>query len=355
MGESVLDLLRPELRELRGYSAAAPDFDRCRLHANESPWDDDLSLECTAINRYPPVRAFELEQRLAHVYGTAPANLLVTRGSDDGIDLLVRSFCRAGLDAVLVTPPTFGMYSVAARVQHAGVVEVPLQRQRDFGLDAQAVIDACHDASIRLVFLCSPNNPTGTRLAPEAVHAVCAALAGRAVVVVDEAYAEFTRAASHISALEGFDNLIVLRTLSKAHALAGARCGAVVAHPGVIDVLGNVAQPYAMPSPIIAAAMQRLTPEALAQTDARITQLIALRESLASRLATLPWVRHVWPSDTNFLLVDVDDANGLVARLHQRNLLVRAFPDKPGLEHSVRISIGTPDQQKSLLNALECI
>jgi histidinol-phosphate aminotransferase len=353
MNGSVLDLVRPDLRDLQGYVAAEPDFERLRLHANESPWDTSVELPCEALNRYPPVRALALEQRLADVYGIEAERLLVTRGSDDGIDLLVRTFCRAGEDAVLTTPPTFGMYAVAARIQNALHVEVPLISGEDFRLDVQAVLAACEASPVRLVFLCSPNNPTGQRLAPESVREICTALAGRAVVVVDEAYAEFTGASSHAADLDRHDNLIVLRTLSKAHGLAGVRCGAVLAAPSLITLLCGIAPPYSTPSPVISAVLARLTDEALAQTAERMVTTAQLRSRLSASLTPLRWVRHVWPSDANFVLVDVDEPDALVAWCREHDVLIRRFPGKPGLDQAVRISIGTPEQVERLISLLE--
>jgi histidinol-phosphate aminotransferase len=353
MSGSVLDLVRPDLRDLDAYAAAAPDFDRLRLHANESPWPTDLDLPCEGLNRYPPVRALDLEARLAEVYGVAPASLLVTRGSDDGIDLLVRAFCRAGEDAVLTTPPTFGMYAVAARLQNAGHVAVPLRADAGFAPDAQGILEACAGAPVRLVFLCSPNNPTGNRIAPSTVGEICAALAGRSVVVVDEAYAEFTGDTGHAADLARFENLVVLRTMSKAHGLAGVRCGAVLAAPALVEFLAAIAPPYSTPSPVIGAVLARLTPAALAETAQRMALTAQTRAWTAERLARLPAVRRVWPSDANFLLVEVDDASGLVAHCHARDLLIRHFPGKAGLENAVRISIGTPAQMERLVATVE--
>lgn len=351
----VLDLVRQDLRDLQAYQAATPDFDRLRLHANESPWDEPLELHVGSINRYPPVRAIDLEARLAEVYGVKGEQLLVTRGSDDGIDLLVRTFCAAGRDAVLTTPPTFGMYAVAARVQNAQCVEVPLQANLHWALDGQGIIAAVDASPVRLVFLCSPNNPTGNALDREAVLDLCRALQGRAAVVVDQAYGEFASAPSFAGDLDEHPNLIVLRTLSKAHGMAGVRCGAVLAHPTLIELLSALAPPYSTPSPVISAVMARLTDQALARTAERLEVLAQQRERLRGVLEELPYVRHVWPSEANFLLVQVDDATRRVAACHANGVLLRSFGDKPGLAETVRISVGTPAQVDRLVAVLRAI
>ncbi|MEO0421245.1 MAG: histidinol-phosphate transaminase [Pseudomonadota bacterium] len=351
----VLALVRDDLRTLEGYQAAAPDFERLRLHANESPWDDTLTIEQSAINRYPPVRALDLEARLAEVYGVRPEQLLVTRGSDDGIDLLVRTFCAAGQDAVLTTPPTFGMYAVAARLQNARCVEVPLRADQDWCMDETAIADAVDAHPVRLIFLCSPNNPTGNSLDRDAVLRLCRAVGRKAAVVVDQAYGEFTGGAGFAADLDAYPNLIVLRTLSKAHGLAGVRCGAVLADPALIALLAALAPPYATPSPVIGAVLDRLSEEALAQTAKRLQVIGEQRARLRKVLEMLPYVRNVWPSDANFLLVQVDDAARVVADCHEHGVLLRSFRDKPGLGEAIRISIGTPAQTDRLIAILESI
>ncbi len=351
----VLDIVREDLRDLKGYQAAAPDFERLRLHANESPWDESLEVQQGSINRYPPVRALELEARLAQVYGVREEQLLVTRGSDDGIDLLVRTFCAAGRDAVLITPPTFGMYAVAARLQNAACVEVPLDAEQGWSLDEQAILAAVEANSIRLLFLCSPNNPTGNAIPRETVLRLCQAVAGRAAVVVDQAYGEFAVEAGLASDLHAHTNLIILRTLSKAHGLAGVRCGAVLGHPSLIALLATLAPPYSTPSPVISAVLAQLSDDALALTAQRLGVIAEQRERLRRALEALPCVRRVWPSEANFLLVQVEDAARLVADCHEHGVLLRSFRDKPGLGESVRISVGTPEQMDRLIAVLEAV
>src|SRR5688500_13729429 len=188
---SVLSLARPEIVALKAYSHASwdPAFDR--LHANELPWRAETDRSLAGLNRYPEPHPHVLAQRLAVLYGVAAQQLLPGRGSDESIDLLVRGFCRAGVDNVIICPPTFGMYAVAARIQGAQVREVPLLRDQGFALDTAGVLGAC-DANTRIVFLCSPNNPTGNAMAPAAIEQLLLTLTDRALVVVDEAYLEFS-------------------------------------------------------------------------------------------------------------------------------------------------------------------
>ncbi len=355
MNPHITHLMRPDLRGAQAYQAAEPDFSRLRLHANESPWqvgEADLSEgSMSGLNRYPPVRPLALEQQLAALYDVRREQLIATRGSDDGIDLLLRGFCRAGLDSIVVQPPCFTMYQSFARVQGARVIQVPLAAERDFALQPEEVAAACAEHT-RLVFLCSPNNPTGTLQQPGQILQVCRQLRGRAMVVVDEAYIEFASNNSVTEQLDAHDNLIVLRTLSKAYGLAGARCGAVLAHPQVIQLLQTIAPPYAMPEPVIrivCAGLAQHTPALQARRMAAVhTQRALLREALAA----LPHVQRIWPSEANFLLVDFSNPQQAVNQCREGNVLVRHFTHDPVLAQSVRITVGTEAQNAQLLRCL---
>ena len=279
---SVLDLARPELLALEPYSSARLEAGRAQvmLNANESPEpayaDDEL-----ALNRYPDPQPADLIERLAAAFGVSAGQVYAGRGSDEAIDLLTRAFCRAGQDAVLVSPPTFGMYAVAAGVQGAAVLQVPLDAGRDFALDADAVIAAAQANPVKLVYLCSPNNPTGGAVPRAQILRIVAALAGRCLVVVDEAYGEFGDQPSLADALGTHPNLAVLRTLSKAYGLAGARIGVLLAAAEIIGLMRRIMAPYPLPTPSVAAALRAFTPEATAARVARIARTRAERARLA--------------------------------------------------------------------------
>jgi len=289
---------------------------------------------------------------MAAIYGVTPDRLILGRGSDEVIDLLVRAFCRAGRDAVLTCPPTFGMYKVAAQIQGARVLEVPLVPDRGFALDATRVVDAASDG-VKIVFLCSPNNPTGNLLDPAAVAGVVDALSGRALVVVDEAYIEFADRGSLSAELTRHPHLVVLRTLSKAHALAGARCGAALADPGIIGLLKRLLPPYAIAEGSIEAVQRALAPEPLAETRTRITELVAERERMRTRLPRSRLVRRVWPSDANFLLVACHDPQEFLDRGIRAGLLVRDVRRQKSLGDCMRVTVGSREQNDRLLTALE--
>jgi histidinol-phosphate aminotransferase len=346
---SVLSLARPEIVALKAYSHASwdPAFDR--LHANELPWRAETDRTLAGLNRYPEPHPHELAARLAQLYGVQPEQLLPGRGSDESIDLLLRGFCRAGIDNVIICPPTFGMYAVAARIQGAAVREVPLRAADGFSLDVERILAAC-DAHTRVVFLCSPNNPTGNALDPAAVEKILTALAGRALVAVDEAYIEFSGDVSLTSQLAKYPHLVVLRTLSKAYGLAGARVGSLIASPEIVSLLAKVIPPYSIPQLTIEAVLSTLSPPQLAIQIERVAQVRAERERLRAGLAGLRGIRKVWPSVANFLLVDFDTADQVLSAARDAKLLIRDMRNVS--PHSLRISVGTPEQNDRLIRSL---
>jgi histidinol-phosphate aminotransferase len=346
-----LALARPEILTLQPYQHAAWEPSLERMHANEMPWRADGDPSGAGMNRYPEPQPAALVEHLADLYGVSPKNVLVGRGSDEGIDLVVRAFCRAGLDSVLICPPTFGMYKVSARIQGAGLVEVPLVKERGFALDADAVLRTWREG-IKLVFLCTPNNPTGNLLRRSDIELICRELADRAVVVVDEAYIEFAHEESMVNVLERWSNLVVLRTLSKAYALAGARCGALMAHAEIVELLGRVITPYALPIHTIESALRLTDAEHVRESRYRIERIRAERQRLSDSLATLPLIRRVWPSDANFLLVDCVDADCVFRAAIAVGLIIRDPRSQPQLSTCLRISIGTPEQNERLVRGI---
>jgi histidinol-phosphate aminotransferase len=345
------ELARPEIQTLKAYEHAVWEPGLVRLHANELPWRQLNDHSQAGLNRYPEPHPHELTAALARFYGVEPARLLASRGSDEAIDLLVRSYCRAGQDAILICPPTFGMYGVAARVQGAEVLAAPLQRESGYDCDFAALRAQCTDR-VKLVFLCSPNNPTGNRFDAEAIAALARDLAGRALLVIDEAYVEFAEAPSLAAQLEALPGLVLLRTLSKAYALAGARCGALIAHPEVVALLRKVIQPYALTQLTIEAVFAALEPQAIAEAHAHRATIKTERARVADALKSHKCVRRVWPSEANFLLVEFDDAGAALERAHAVGVLVRDLRAALHPAQTLRISIGSPEQNDQLLASL---
>jgi histidinol-phosphate aminotransferase len=347
----ITDLARPEIVALKAYKHAAWEPKLIRLHANELPWRSDGDSSREGLNRYPEPQPRALIERLASLYNVAPGRILVARGSDDAIDLLIRAFCCADCDAVLVCPPTFGMYTVAAQIQGAGVITVPLKAGDGFALDEKAVLEHC-TPQVKIVFVCSPNNPTGNLLDRESIVRIAEKLAARALVVVDEAYVEFAASESLARHTSRHSNLCVLRTLSKAHGLAGARCGTLIADPEIVRLLRKVMPPYALSQLTVEAVMKLLHPAGLPTLQERIEMICAERERVSRTLAGLQEVVRVWPSAANFVLAEFKDATKALAKVRAARLLVRdgrIYPELPG---TLRITIGASAQNTRLLQAL---
>ena len=350
----VLELLRPDLRDFVGYASARRIGGRGSvwLNANESPTPSTAD-DSGGLHRYPDPQPVQLRERMAAVYGVPTQQLLVTRGSDEGIDLLVRAFCRAGVDSIATAPPSFGMYAVCARIQGAALVEIPLlDSGTAWSLDSDGVLQAVANQSVRLVFLCSPANPTGQALELAQIAALADGLRGRAVLVIDEAYAEFSAQASASALLAKYSNLVVLRTLSKAHALAGARIGALLAAPGLVAMLGNLSAPYPIPAPSAAVALAALSDDCLTQARLRCAATLLERERLRTALQTLTSVRTVYPSDGNFLLLRCLRAQLSLDALQAAGIVVRDMRAVPRLGDALRVTVGSVAENDQLLDAL---
>ncbi len=350
-------LARPEVLAMAPYLSArsGAGADGVLLNANEAPHAlvDDPSWQALDLHRYPAPQPEALRQRLATVYEVAPEQVLITRGSDEGIDLLLRVFCRSGLDRILETPPCFGMYRIAATIQGAGVVQVPRDPVTlDVRPDAM-LEQLTQDDTIRLVFLTSPSNPTGDLLPDGLLDALLAASRDRALVIMDEAYIEFCAHRSASQLLGEHPQLVVLRTLSKAWGAAGLRCGAVLADPAVLDLLGRVMAPYPLTAPAIAAALACTAPAARAAQKDMLDKLQRQKETLVARLLACGWVRDLWPGEANFVLIRVEDGPGLVAHCARAGVRVRDFNGQPLLDNCVRISIGSSDDMTALNTALD--
>ena len=291
---------------------------------------------------------------MAACYGVTADNVLVTRGSSEGIDLLIRTFCSAGQDNVLLTPPAFDLYQVYASVQGARTINVPLRADREFAVDADTLLAACSPQT-KLIFLCSPNNPVGTVIPRQQILRIVKARAGKSVVIIDEAYIEYSDTDSLTSLVSQYDNLVVLRTLSKALALAGARCGAVIASAGVIRLLDGVLAPYALSSPVISSAEQALSDNQLAAARKLINRTIAERERLYVALAACKAVQWIWPSQANFLLLHFKNLQEATRCLAHASIAIRTYADDSELRNCARITIASATDNDRLLRAIRSL
>lgn len=332
------ELARAEVLALAPY-APPPARSGILLDANEAP--------AGAYNRYPDPAAPALTTALARHYGVDPSRVLATRGSDDAIDALGRAFLDPGMDAVLVTPPTFAMFGLCARLQGAGVVEVPLDMR--VGFDAGAIAAACRPG-VKLVWVCSPNNPTGNVMPYEDVARLCTRVAGRALVVVDEAYQEYSTQPSVVTLLPSHGNLVVLRSLSKAFGLAAIRCGALLAAPEVVGVVRRVLPPYLLPAPVVDIALAALAPDAVARTGALVRATRERRDRFAAEVAGASGVVEVVNGEANFVLVRCDDGAAAFRKLAAAGIRVRRLDG--ALSGWLRITIGTDEEMAHAQAAL---
>ncbi len=338
-------IARKSVVDMIPYSARGGATNALHLDANENPYAPPPVVGASGYNRYPAQQPEKLVNRLAGLYGVSADQLLVGRGADEGIECLLRAFCEAGEDIILTCPPTFGYYKTCADIQGAAVVEVPLTKTYQW--DVPAIKTAAKADKVKIIFLCSPNNPTGNSLKRDVILDVCASVP-ETLVAVDEAYIEFSDQDSLADQIANFPNLVVLRTLSKAYALAGVRGGALLAAPSVIDLLLKVLPPYPIARPVEEAILNALAPSAMAVHAQRLEEVLAERKMLAEALAKSEYVETVYPSDANFLLLEVKDTDALFKRLSKFNVKIRDYRSTTG---RIRVSVGSPDENRIALQA----
>jgi histidinol-phosphate aminotransferase len=344
--EDVLVLARPALRALTPYSSARDEFDQTTysneklifLDANESPYS-------SPYNRYPDPHQRQLKKQISAIKSVPEESIFLGNGSDEAIDLLIRTFCAPTQHNIIIPAPTYGMYAVSAAINEVAVKYVSLTATYD--LDDSAVMKAV-DRQTRIIFLCSPNNPTGNILSRASVDRIIEAFDG--IVVVDEAYIDFTETPSLIKSLERKVNLVVLQTLSKAWGLAGLRLGMAFAHQEIISLLNKIKPPYNVSS-----VSQEIAQRILSDQDSqqrRVIEIRTERSRLAKELTGLACVSQVFPSQSNFLLVKVKDASRAYGYLVGAGIVVRDRSKVRLCEGCLRITVGTPDENNKLLTAL---
>lgn len=339
-------LVRDNIKSLIPYSSARGEYGgdaRIFLDANENAFGSPLEKDYT---RYPDPLQSKIKDRLAAIKNITPSRIFVGNGSDEAIDLLIRIFCRPGEDNILLCPPTYGMYEVSAAINDVDVRRANLNG--DFELDVDAVLNAICD-STKLIFLCSPNNPTGNLLDREAIIETVSAFDG--IVVIDEAYIHYSDESSLIEDLEAHPNLVVLQTFSKAWGLAGLRVGLAFAGEEIIALFNKVKPPYN-----ISQASQETVLKALANkeiVEKNIEQTIAERKRLELEFPRFRFVEKVYPSDANFLLTKVSNATDLYGFLLSERIVVRNRSNVVLCDECLRVTVGTPEENHALLSAFE--
>jgi histidinol-phosphate aminotransferase len=336
-------LVRSHIADLQPYSSAREEFyaddgDVVYLDANENPFDN-------GVNRYPDPQQRKLKEVIARGRGVAANQLLLGNGSDEVLDLIFRAFCTPNKDNVIVMPPTYGMYKVLANINCVSLNEAPLNN--DFQLVTKDILNQI-SSQTKAIFLCSPNNPSGNSFRREDILTLLQSFTG--LVVVDEAYIDFSTQKSLTAELPSYPNLIITQTLSKAYGLAGIRLGICIASEEIINILNKIKPPYNINSLTQERAISAL--EDWDTTQRQITQLIAERKGLFAQLERISFVEKVYPSDANFLLVRVDDANKRYAQLIQNNIVVRNRSKQVGCENCLRFSVGKPQENQILIETL---
>lgn len=341
-------LLRPHLINIKPYSSARDEYtgkEGIFLDANENPYG---SATRESFNRYPDPLQKDLKEKIGLIKKTDPANIFLGNGSDEPIDLLIRAFCEPGTDNVIITPPTYGMYEVSAEINNVALRKVPLSN--DFQLRTDAIL-AEVDKHTKIIFICSPNNPTANSMHAADIEYILKNFGG--IVIVDEAYIDFSEQPGFVAKLETYNNLVVLQTFSKAWGMAALRLGMAFASKEIIHYLNKIKPPYN-----INGVTQKLALEALANVqwkDQKVSEIKALRNELAEQITKLGNVEKVFPSDANFILVKIKEAKAVFDRLIEKKIIVRDRSRVILCEGCLRITIGTKEENEALLAALQNI
>jgi len=340
----IRDLIRPHLKDLIPYSSARDELKgeaHIFLDANENPF----CLSEDRLERYPDPYQSDLRGALSELFSVDVERIFIGNGSDEAIDLLIRTFCEPQRDSIVICPTTYGMYAVSGKINNVTVKEALLDS--DFDLDLGALREIC-DGSEKICFLCSPGNPTGNLLSEDRILRMLEEFSG--LVVVDEAYIDFSESSGLLSALNDFPNVVLLRTLSKAWGLANIRTGILMAHPDIVSMLKKVKPPYNVSGVSQKLAMSRLAQKSL--IESKIAIIKRERDRLVDELNTSALVTKVYPTDSNFILVRVEDASFIYDKLLKLGIVVRNRSSLKGLENCIRITVGTPEQNEDLIQAL---
>lgn len=340
---NIKQLTRENVLRLKPYSSARDEFtdfdqEMIFLDANENPYDN-------GVNRYPDPQQRSLKAVLADQKTVSDRNILLGNGSDEVLDLIFRAFCEPGVDNIITLPPTYGMYTVLANINN--IEERQIHLDQDFQPDVEAIFTKVNGNS-KLLFICSPNNPSGNLIEQKRIEQLLERFEG--LVVIDEAYIDFTNKKSWVNTIKVYPNLIVTQTLSKAYGLAGIRLGVCYASEEIIDILNKIKPPYNVNELTQQRALQRIVKENDIQSE--ITAIIEGRTKLQEALSRINFVEKIFHSDANFVLVRVDDANKRYDQLIREGVVVRNRSTQPLCENTLRFTVGTKEENEKLINVL---
>ena len=341
---TIQNLIRPTIKALKPYSSARDEFqgvsaDMVFLDANENPFEN-------GVNRYPDPHQNKLKTLLSEIKNVPTQNMLLGNGSDEVLDLIFRMFCEPHEDNVIILPPTYGMYEVLANLNAIETIKVPLSN--NFRPEIESILNVSN-AKSKILFLCSPNNPTGNSFSNAAVENLLNTFEG--IVVIDEAYIDFSKQRSWLDRLEEFPNLIVTQTLSKAYGMAGIRLGICYASAEIIAILNTIKPPYNVNELTQNKAIENLNNVDLVKNQ--IDEILKERENLIEELNKINFISKIYPSDANFILIKVDDANKRYNQLISKGIVIRNRTNQHGCENCLRITVGTSIENKRLLKILK--
>lgn len=347
------NLVRENIKNLTPYATARHEFcgeARIMLDANENAIGSPVLLEVEGkeelVNRYPDPIQQKLKQRISDIKRVNADNVFLGNGSDEAIDLMFRIFCEPGIDNVIILPPTYGMYKVAAEINNVKIIEVALTE--DFQMDIQAIADAVDDYT-KIIFICSPNNPSGNSIKRQDIEIILNNFDG--IVVIDEAYINYARQKSFAQDILDYPNMVVLQTLSKAWGMAALRLGIAISGREIINIMNNVKYPYNINIATQELALQGL--QKIDEVNEWTRQAIEQRHWLEEELKTISYVQKIYPSDANFLLVKLENANGVFKYLQENGIIVRNRSNVKGCEGCLRITVGTEDENRTLTNIMK--
>lgn len=352
MSESLINkLVRSDVLDMIAYQSArrGQTGGNCWLNANEAGGNNQLDISLDNLNRYPDFQPSELVNNYAKYAKLTTEQVLATRGADEGIEVLIRTFCTSGQDNIVICPPTYGMYAISAKGHNSQTTLVPLTSELQ--LDIPALTKQV--GNCKVVFICSPNNPTGDVVKREDIISVIELFKDSALVVVDEAYIEFCPQFSFAELINTYPNLVVLRTLSKAFALAGLRCGFTLASKDIITMMSKIIAPYPISQPVAAIASAALTSEGLAVMTDRVKTSIALRSQVEQFLDKQTWLNKRFKSSTNYVLFNTELAPQLFSFLTEQGVLIRNQSSQLTLENCLRVSIGNEQEIQQFINAVQ--
>ncbi len=338
-------LLRNNIRNIVPYSSARDEFTGSEgifLDANENPYSNKY-------NRYPDPHQKLLKEKVAQIKQISTNEIFLGNGSDEAIDLIIRAFCNPGKDNVVIMPPTYGMYEVSAKINDVKVKKAPLTQ--DFKINTNTLL-ATIDSSTKLIFICTPNNPTGNSFDTFTIQKIIEKFKG--IVVIDEAYIDFSNQEGFVHEIDEYPNLIVLQTLSKAWGLAGIRLGMAFANPAIIKVLDKIKPPYNVSQLTQETALKYIENGVVAKNQ-QVEKILSERNKLQEALSSLPYVKQVYPSNANFLLIKTENANEIYQELIKSKIIIRNRTKLELCEGCLRITIGTPEENQALITALKDI